>query len=191
MQRPVYRSNATNQKWMRIKSSVRFSKDSSSPQLYFEHGVEIADDKLYFAFTYPYTYSMVQNELDEIVASHRNNLSEKGSIFFQRELITRSLDGRRIDLLTITSADGASTTETEPLLSGLFPEAKSIAERPPVFPEKEVVFVSARVHPGEVPAQHTFKGIMSLLLDPNDLRAKELRARYVFKLIPMLNPDGT
>jgi murein tripeptide amidase MpaA len=187
----VYRSNATNQKWVRIKSSVRFSKDSSTPQLYFEHGVEVADDKLYFAFTYPYTYSMVQNELDEIVSNHTNNLSEKGSIFFQRELITRSLDGRRIDLLTITSADGASTTETEPLLSGLFPDTKAITERPPVFPEKEVVFVSARVHPGEVPAQHTFKGIMNLLLDPNDLRAKELRARYVFKLIPMLNPDGT
>lgn len=186
----MYRSNATNQRWVRIKSSVRFSKDASTPQLFFEHGVEVADDKLFFAFTYPYTYAMVQTELAQMDATHVNNFREKGSIFYQRELVTNSLDKRRIDLLTITSVDGKSATEREPLLSGLFPEARKVDDRPPVFPDKEIVFVSARVHSGEVPAQHTFKGILSLLMDPNDLRAKELRARYVFKLIPMLNPDG-
>jgi hypothetical protein len=186
----VYRSNATNQKWVRIKSSVRFSKDSASPQLFFEHGIDQANDKIYFAFTYPYTYTMLQNELEEVEAQHVNDLADKESIFYQRELITRSLDGRRVDLITISSPDGASENEREPLLSGLFPETKRVGDRPPVFREKEVVFVSARVHPGEVPAQHTFKGIFNLLMDPNDLRAKELRARYVFKLMPMLNPDG-
>lgn len=190
-QRPVYRSNATNQRWLRIKSSVRFSKDSNNAaQLFFEHGVETANDKLFFAFTYPYTYTMVQNELAQYDSAHVNALDKSGSIFYQRELLTQSLDGRRIDLLTISSVDGISSTEKEPLLSGLFPETRRVDERVSVFPEKEIVFVSARVHSGEVPAQHTFKGILSLLMDPNDLRAKELRARYVFKLIPMLNPDG-
>jgi murein tripeptide amidase MpaA len=33
-------------------------------------------------------------------------------------------------------------------------------------------------------------GIFNLLMDHNDLRAKELRKRYVFKIIPILNPDG-
>ena len=152
--------------------------------------MEVADDKLSFAFTFPYTYAMIQSELAFLDEHHHNNFDEKGSIFFQRELVTRSLDGRRIDLLTITSVDGKSAKEREPLLSGLFPESRRVEERPPVFPDKEIVFVSARVHPGEVPAQHTFKGILSLLMDPDDLQAKELRARYVFKLIPVLNPDG-
>eukprot|EP01042_Synura_sphagnicola_P001718 gene1718-2016_t len=42
----------------------------------------------------------------------------------------------------------------------------------------------------QVPAQHTWKGIHNFLLDEKDLRAKELRKRYVFKIVPMLNPDG-
>jgi Zinc carboxypeptidase len=42
----------------------------------------------------------------------------------------------------------------------------------------------------QVPAQHTWKGIFDLLTDPTDATARELRRRYVFKMIPMLNPDG-
>ena len=96
-----------------------------------------------------------------------------------------------MDLITITSTDGIAKDQHEPLLSGLFPDnMNKVSLRPHVFPNKEVVFVSARVHPGEVPAQHTFKGILQLLMDPDDLCGKALRERYVFKLIPMLNPDG-
>lgn len=149
------------------------------------------NDKIYFAFTYPYSYGQVQAELANYDL-HHNSFDVPNSIFYQRELLTTSCDGRRIDLLTITSVDGAHKTEREPLLPGLFPEMMSESQnkRPFVFPNKEVFLISARVHPGEVPAQHTFKGILSLLMDPEDQIAAALRARYVFKLIPMLNPDG-
>lgn len=187
----MYRCNTTNQKWVRIRSSVRFIKgDGDNAQLYFEHSIDSDNDRVYFAFTYPYSYAQMQAELT-VCDSHRNNMDMPGSIFYQRELLTQSCDGRRVDLLTISSVDGA-LPEREPLLPGLFPDVLSPAKsnRPPLFAGKEVVFVSARVHPGEVPAQHTFRGILSLLLDPDDQCARELRARYVFKLIPMLNPDG-
>lgn len=133
---------------------------------------------------------MLQDDLEELLNSYNNHVDTTGTIFCQRELLTYSRDKRRLDLLTITSLDGASTTEHFPLLSGLFPDTKRLQERPPLFPKKDIIFVSARVHPGEVPAQHTFRGALTLLLDPDDTRAKELRARYVFILIPMLNPDG-
>lgn len=190
LQRPVYRSNSTNQKWVRIRSSVRFIKEGENAQLYFEHSVDADNDKIFFAFTYPYSYTQVQTELANYDI-HINRMDAPDTIFYQRELLTNSCDGRRLDLLTISSVDGASS-EREPLLPGLFPDtlSPSSSNRPPVFSNKEVIIVSARVHPGEVPAQHTFKGVLSLLMDPEDQTARELRSRYVFKLIPMLNPDG-
>jgi len=53
-----------------------------------------------------------------------------------------------------------------------------------------VVFITARVHPGESPASHSMNGIIKFLLDRNDYRSALLRKYFVFMIIPMLNPDG-
>lgn len=55
---------------------------------------------------------------------------------------------------------------------------------------KPVVFLSARVHPGEVPSSHVLNGLINFILDENNSQAKSLRENFMFKIIPCLNPDG-
>lgn len=52
------------------------------------------------------------------------------------------------------------------------------------------MFITARVHPGESPASFGLQGVFDLLLDRSDPVAIALRNMFVFKIVPMINPDG-
>ena len=115
-----------------------------------------------------------------------NTFSISSNIYYQRELLIYSLDGSRVDVLTITSSEGISE-EREDLIPDLFPETECL--RPFKFPFKKVVFLSARVHPGETSSSYVLNGFLNFILS-NDPLAKKIRDQFVFKIIPMLNPDG-
>lgn len=51
------------------------------------------------------------------------------------------------------------------------------------------VVLTARVHPGESNASWVLKGTLEFLCS-SDPVAESLREAYIFKVIPMLNPDG-
>lgn len=82
-------------------------------------------------------------------------------------LLCFTLSGLRCDLLTITDPDEANSR----------------------INERRCIFLSARVHPGESNSSHIMHGIIKYLLGDSET-AGNLRRRYVFKIIPMLNPDG-
>ncbi|CAN0393649.1 unnamed protein product, partial [Ectocarpus sp. 13 AM-2016] len=89
--------------------------------------------------------------------------------FLQRKALCRTLQQRRVDLLTITAPEGEPGT------------------RP--LRERKCVFMSARVHPGKTPAQFIIHGVIDFLTGESP-RAWALRGNIVFKIVPMLNPDG-
>lgn len=46
------------------------------------------------------------------------------------------------------------------------------------------------MHPGETVSSWMMKGVLDFLLDPNSPESYLLREYFIFKIIPMLNPDG-
>jgi cytosolic carboxypeptidase protein 2/3 len=52
------------------------------------------------------------------------------------------------------------------------------------------VVLTARVHPGETVGSWMMRGAINFLTDPNNKEAQILRDNFIFKIIPMLNPDG-
>jgi hypothetical protein len=51
-------------------------------------------------------------------------------------------------------------------IEGLFPEGD---EMPQSFPEKKIIFLSSRVHPGESPAAHMLEGLVDFLLESENI----------------------
>lgn len=110
-------------------------------------------------------------------------------LYYNREILSYSKEKRRLDLITISSTDNI-TNIRETLLKGLFPTNNKYSRPFSFSKEKPIIFISARVHPGETPASYLMNGIIKFLLDKSDPRSKILRKYFVFKIIPIINVDG-
>jgi len=190
-------------------------------ELTIVHTFEADDEETFFAFCLPYSYTQLQSQL---LAYERRfapsaAASAAAGVYFHRELLTHSLEGRRVDLITISSHRGRLGTVTEPDVPGLFPPPTADSTKgadptrmwaPTNLPQpsapgrarelracsfapsagKVLILLSARVHPGETPSSLLMAGALDFLLDTKDPRARALRDRAVIKIVPMLNPDG-
>jgi hypothetical protein len=114
----------------------------------------------YVYFAYCYPYSFTQ--LD----SYLSSLNHYKDILRFDE-IGKSIEGNSLHMLIITNFDDS------------FDELAN---------KKAIIFTS-RVHPGESNGSYVIKGAIEFLLS-NDPAAKNLRKNFIFKIVPMLNPDG-
>ncbi|XP_070465804.1 cytosolic carboxypeptidase 6 isoform X4 [Equus przewalskii] len=113
-----------------------------------------------YQFAYCYPYTYTRFQ------HYLDSLQKRNMDYFFREQLGQSVQQRQLDLLTITSPEN--------LREGA---------------EQKVVFITGRVHPGETPSSFVCQGIIDFLISQHPV-ARVLREHLVFKIAPMLNPDG-
>lgn len=75
-------------------------------------------------------------------------------------------------------------------LSGLAMPMITITNKETKLEGKKVVLISCRVHPGETVASYVVEGLIKKLIDDSSKGVSEMLKNTIFKIIPMLNPDG-
>jgi hypothetical protein len=129
--------------------------------LTFTVSTPYANDTIYLAHCYPYTFSMLKEYV------HRITTSLADSNIIKCKPIGESLAGNDIYCLTVTNFKSS-------------PEA---------IRSRRGVLLSARVHPGESNSSYMMKGSIDFILGSSP-EAQRLREVFVFKIVPMINPDG-
>ncbi|XP_045757650.2 cytosolic carboxypeptidase 4 [Mirounga angustirostris] len=125
------------------------------------------EDACYLAYHYPYTYTALLTHLDILEKS----VNPK-QVYFRQDVLCQTLGGNSCPLVTITAT----------------PESNS-ADHLEQFRQRPYQVITARVHPGESNASWVMKGALEFLVS-SDPVARLLRENFIFKIIPMLNPDG-
>uniref|UniRef100_H2ZTE2 AGBL carboxypeptidase 3 n=1 Tax=Latimeria chalumnae TaxID=7897 RepID=H2ZTE2_LATCH len=153
--------------WRRVGEQIKYYKnrlETESCQLYsftWTFQFTYSRDTCYFAHCYPYTYSDLQDYLTNIANDPVK--SKRCKI----RAMCRSLAGNMVYLLTITSP------------------SQNLEESA----QKKAVVLTARVHPGETNSSWMMEGFLDYLLGSSS-DARLLRETFIFKVVPMLNPDG-
>jgi murein tripeptide amidase MpaA len=123
---------------------------------------------MYVASDHPYSYTDLYNCIKEVCTEEAKKIVTKTTL-------CKTIAGNECPILTVTN----------------FSSSKEEIEK------RETIVFTARVHPGyifafkhrEVNGSMVMEGIVRYLIGLSE-QAKQLRNLYVFKLIPMLNPDG-
>ena len=155
-----------NPHWRRIGSNI----------MYFSNNIRNKGNKNYYTMSFDVTFPRDTTLVYMAyhfpytytrLKAHLNMIRPPENVIFQRQTLCQTLLNNKVDLVTITAAENYS---------------KPISNR-------EYIVISARVHPGETNSSWIMKGILDFLVSDHKV-AEEARNEFIFKLVPMLNPDG-
>ena len=154
--------------WYRVGKNICYYQTGAKKKngggyyysLSFSFEFDYDDDEVYFCHWYPYTYRDLKDFLKKTCNDKKTDRVRKTELW-------RTLGGNSVDYVIITNFESPDS---------------DIAER-------EAVIITSRVHPGETVSSFIVEGILQFLVGDSDV-AKKLRDTFVFKIVPMLNPDG-
>ncbi|KAI9584627.1 cytosolic carboxypeptidase 6 isoform X2 [Glossina fuscipes] len=165
---PLVKSSS-RPKWQRLpKKHVYYYRSPVHQNHYilsFAFSFDKEDDVYQFALAPPYSYSRLQSYLNFIENRHQNDKK------FVRTSLAKSLQNRNIDLITIDEISCKSKS--------LRTERSFI----------RVIVILSRSYGNASPASYMCQGFVEFLLSTHKI-AKILRENFVFKIVPMANPDG-
>jgi cytosolic carboxypeptidase protein 2/3 len=159
--------------------------------LTFTYTFEDPTDTVFFAYSYPYGHSDLMRYLESLQHLH--------PAYFNVNCLCKTLAGNDCPIVTITNNIFTYASWAEELIKleksaagrrmMRIRESKANDLAKKSHSNKKCVFITARVHPGESNSSYMVKGLIDFLLGPSK-EAAFLRKRFIFKIVPMLNPDG-
>ncbi|KAL4471141.1 hypothetical protein ABPG72_019083 [Tetrahymena utriculariae] len=164
----VKQNELSGQEWVRGGFNIKYyrgdiQRDGNKGKPYytlsFSYYIHHSQDTIYFAHSFPYTFTDLKEYINEFMKDETKN--KKVSV----KKLCKTLAGNNCEMLTITSS--------------------SMVKR---FQRKGIV-IFARQHPGETGGSYMVQGCIDFLLGDSP-EAEYLRDNCVFKIVPMLNPDG-
>lgn len=177
------------QGWHHAGTKVAYFENSYSPSkrhfsLTFTYTFEHENDTVYFAHSIPYTYEDLCKWMHRLKVDHPDTCRVNS--------MCQTLAGNVCELLTITEdVRSYKSFESEAMEWYMSLTARKLlrSKTDNRHRAKRGVVLTARVHPGETVGSHMLRGAVEFLLS-DDPEAVALRTAFVFKVVPMLNPDG-
>ncbi|XP_059093753.1 uncharacterized protein LOC131888832 [Tigriopus californicus] len=239
---PVIKSTSRPQ-WQRMPPQHVFYYKSPLHSdhfvLTFAFSFDLEDERYSFALAQPYSFSRYNLYVEKILKS--------GFAFFKVETVAKSIQGRKVEMITITDPrnlerasegrrplldnreeqdDGTTDSrnkyqdhvneghkneegqdngerdnenQNDNHLADQRSEAGGTSterSRSPTNTTTDfmssqipIVFLMGRVHASETPTSFILQGLIDFLVSQHEI-AQELRANVIFKIVPIMNPDG-
>ena len=178
------------------KSNKSFILGRNFYSLSFSYDFRYPADTVFFAYSIPYTHTQLSDFLQYI--------REKYQRIARVNTMCKTLAGNSCELITITDNIKTYTPFEEEFHKwGVSSSGRKMLKNKKRrnlgkslgkdseedHAEKSGIVLTARVHAGETVSSFMMNGAIEFLL--SDTReARILRKKFVFKIVPMLNPDG-